>query len=368
MIDQIHVKGLKSLADTRISLRQINLLIGANGSGKSNLLLGFRLLQILAQDVDQSQLRKMVAITGGAEQYLFLGSKRTPSMSIHISFSGKGTELYAELSPDHADGLKLTRAWSHPPVSDIYGNREPLYGDEEGIQVLPKRLRKMTGDWLAYHFRDTSPESPLRRTQDLHDNRRLRPEGSNLASFLFRLSKHHKIEFASILNAVKSFAPFIDRFELEPTALNKEKIRLEWRHVGSGAYFDAASLSDGTLRFIALATLLLQPIELRPSLVILDEPELGLHPSAISLLAALLQKAAIDSQVVVATQSAKLLDYFKPKDVIVVERELEESKFRRLDDAALSSWLDDYSLGELWEKNEIGGRPGNEQLSRAKNA
>ena len=367
MLDEIQIKGLKSFDETRISLRSINLLIGANGSGKSNLLTAFRLLQLLGQDPDQSQLQKMIATTGGAEQFLHLGSKRTPSLSLGLSFDKGKANLYAELTRDHADRLLLTGAWSHPPTSSVFGEIEPLYRDPSGIQVVPDRLRKLAGDWRVYHFRDTSSESLLRRTQYLHDNRHLRPDGSNLAPFLYRLRERHKSQYESIHNAVRLFAPFIDKLLLEPTALNEEMIRLEWRQVGSDSYFDAASLSDGTIRFIALATLLLQPEELKPSLVLLDEPELGMHPSAISLLAALIQKAAIDSQIVVATQSARLLDYFDPEDVIVAERQFEATKLTRLDSAELTEWLEDYSLGELWEKNEIGGRPRNEKLQRAGN-
>ena len=367
MLDEIQIQGLKSFDDARVALRRINLLIGANGSGKSNLLTAFRLLQLLGQDPDQARLQKMIAIAGGAEQFLHLGSKRTPSLSLGVSFDKGDSNLYAELTRDHADRLLLTGAWSHPPVSNAFGEKEPLYRDPEGIQVVPDRLRKLTGDWRVYHFRDTSPESPLRRTQDLHDNRCLRPDGSNLAPLLYRMRNLHKKSYASIRRAVKSFAPFFDDFELEPTALNQGKIRLEWRQLGSESYFDAASLSDGTLRFIALSTLLLQPRELRPSLLLIDEPELGMHPSAISLLAALLKKAANHSQIVVATQSAKLLDFFEPEDVIVADREFEATKLRRLDSAALNDWLEEYSLGELWEKNEFGGRPGNEKLQHAGN-
>ena len=147
-------------------------------------------------------------------------------------------------------------------------------------------------------------------------------------------------------------------------ALNEDKIRLEWLHVGSDAYFDASSLSDGSLRFIALATLLLQPESLRPPVVLLDEPELGLHPFAITLLASMLKHAAVDSQIIVATQSPVLLDHFEPEDVLVAERVNRATKLSRLDDDKLHAWLEDYSLGQLWEKNEFGGRPVPERTSR----
>ena len=160
-----------------------------------------------------------------------------------------------------------------------------------------------------------------------------------------------------IRRTVRLTAPFLEDFILEPSALNEDKIRLEWRHRGSDAYFDASSLSDGTLRFIALATLLLQPKSRRPSVVLLDEPELGLHPHAIALLAALVKQVSVETQVVLATQSSLLLDHFGPEDVLVADRVNGATGFTRLDGKELEEWLRDYSLGQLWEKNELGGRP-----------
>ena len=145
-------------------------------------------------------------------------------------------------------------------------------------------------------------------------------------------------------------------FSLELFTLQGDKIRLEWRHHGFDSYFDAHSLSDATLRFIALATLLLQPRRLRPSVILLDEPELGLHPSAIAILAALIKQSSVETQIVLATQSPLLLDHFDPEDVLVTECMAGATKFTRLDGEQLKNGLEDYSLGQLWEKNEFGGR------------
>ena len=150
-------------------------------------------------------------------------------------------------------------------------------------------------------------------------------------------------------------APFFDSFILAPSQLNERKIKLVWRHKDSDAYFDAYSLSDGTLRFICLATLLLQP---NPTeLILLDEPELGLHPFAIHILAEMLEAASIPSQILLATQSVTLLNYFAIKDIIVAKKDGRQTAFHRLNEEKLRIWLDEYSLGELWEKNLLGGRP-----------
>ena len=152
-------------------------------------------------------------------------------------------------------------------------------------------------------------------------------------------------------------APFFEDFRLEPLNLKPDDIKLEWRHKGSDQYFDASSLSDGTLRFIALATLFLQPSGYRPSVILVDEPELGLHPYAIEMLASLIRQASVDTQVIVSTQSSLLLDHFEPDDVLVANRVAGGTQITRLDAAPLAAWLEDYSLGQLWEKNEFRGRP-----------
>ena len=197
----------------------------------------------------------------------------------------------------------------------------------------------------------------MKKTADVHDNRYLRSDGSNLAAFLYLLRERHRDDYDTVVQVIQQAAPFFEDFDLRPEKLNPHKIRLQWRHAGSDAYFDASSLSDGTLRFMALATLFLQPEDYRPAVILVDEPELGLHPYAIALLASLMKRAAAETQVVVSTQSSLLLDYCEPEDVIVAERVDGATKLERLDSPKLKTWLEDYSLGQLWEKNELGGRP-----------
>jgi len=221
------------------------------------------------------------------------------------------------------------------------------------LELRLKRIER----WRLYHFHDTSSTSSMKKTGDLHDNRLLRSDGSNLAAFLYLLKERHATAYSLIRRTVQRVAPFFDDFVLEPLALNPNKIRLEWRHDGSDKYFDASSLSDGTLRFIALATLFLQPREYQPSLLLVDEPELGLHPYAITMLGGLVKMASVDVQVILSTQSSLLLDQFEAQDILVAERAGPATGFSRLDVERLQAWLEDYSLGQLWEKNELGGRP-----------
>jgi predicted ATPase len=231
---------------------------------------------------------------------------------------------------------------------------------DSACKSIAKYIREHLGRWRLYHFHDTSASSPMKKTGDVNDNGFLRPDGSNLAAFLYYLQKKHEDSYRLIRHSVQRVAPFFDDFQLEPLKLNPNTIQLQWRHKNSEAYFDAGSLSDGTMRFIALATLFLQPEQYRPSVILVDEPELGLHPYAITMLASVIKQASVKTQVILGTQSPLLLDHFQPEDVLVANRVGGGTQFTRLEPDKLANWLTDYSLGQLWEKNELGGRPSGE--------
>lgn len=366
MLDRITIEGFKSIASTKeLPLGPINILIGPNGSGKSNFLEVFSFLQAIRF----GRLQEFVKRAGGADRILHFGSKSTNVIHIHVSLASTRLQYRLTLLATDDDSLR-------PNAETVYLTDQPAHpcfheqaldgrSGEAGIslQYVPgpaEDLRRTMDRWRLYHFHDTGPTSPMRKTAKVNDNRFLRPDASNLAAFLYFLSQKHENEYGLIRHTVRLVAPFFDDFFLQPLALNEDTIRLEWRHNGTEAYFDAASFSDGTLRFIALAALLLQPESLRPPIVIIDEPELGLHPYAVTLFASLVRQASVKTQIILATQSSLLLDHFQPEDVLVANRVSGQTQFRRLDSDNLKNWLSDYSLGQLWEKNEIGGRPSHE--------
>lgn len=335
-IETIAIAGFKSFgAEVTVPLRPINLLIGANGSGKSNFLNAFAFLQAFSS----SQLVEFVVRGGGADGFLHFGSRTTEQLTIGTKFAGSdGYEL--QFRYDGRDNF----LW-------IGGPSLPDMGDKR------REIRKRFDSWRCYHFLDTGFHSPMKKTCKLDDNRFLRHDGSNLAAILYLLNQKHERSYRDIRDAVRLVAPFFEDFLLEPLQLGPDTIRLLWKHTSSDNHFDASSLSDGTLRYIALATLLLQPKELQPTVVVLDEPELGLHPSAVAAIASMLRVASRRTQIVLATQSPVLLDHFGPEDVLVAERKDGQSGMTRLEAGKLRGWLEDYSLGQLWEKNELGGRP-----------
>jgi predicted ATPase len=363
-LDYITVKGFKSIASIeKLKLGAINVVIGPNGSGKSNFIGVFAFMHA----VREGHLQEYVIKAGGAEKVLHFGSKVSKQIHLHVSFRDGVNQYELDLTPTAQDELvpagEMVYFWDKARYPDgPYGEGVSRIGKEAGIsapkgQPIAAYVRKHLDSWRLYHVHDTSSSSPMKKTADVNDNRYLRPDGSNIAAFLYYLREKHVTAYSLIRRTVQRVAPFFDDFQLEPQKLNPDKILLEWKHKGSESYFDASSLSDGTLRFIVLTTLFLQPEQYRPSVILVDEPELGLHPYAITMLASLIKQASVKTQVIVSTQSPLLLDHFQPEDVLVADRVDGGTQFTRLESAKLSGWLKDYSLGQLWEKNEFGGRP-----------
>ena len=360
-LDHIYLTGYKSIQHLDLSLRPLNILIGANGAGKSNFISLFTLLR----NIMDSNLAIYVARQGGADTFLHFGQQVTERVKMKLTFGANG--YICDLVPAAGDTLifeeeKVTfhikPRYKHPLVETLGGGqKETELFDDYGkpSTSIAKYVIQSMKSWRVYHFHDTSSSAKVKQTGDLNDNASLRANAGNLAAFLYRLQETETQSYRRIVAAIRQVAPFFDNFSLRPDPLNPQKIRLEWIEKGSDAYFSAEYLSDGTLRFICLATLLLQPD--LPATILIDEPELGLHPYAIVLLASLLRKAATRTQVIVSTQSVPLVNQFLPEDIIVVDRDQAASSFHRLDTANLEDWLDEYGLGDLWEKNALGGRP-----------
>lgn len=356
-------KSIKVLENFELS--NINILIGSNGVGKSN----FISFLILLKQIANKNLQGYIAEKAGANNFLHFGRKVSPFLQGRVEFdSGNAYEI--ELKPDSEDAFYFSKeiaafksgtGW-HSYESDSVGYKETRLDDmlqnhkqKRGFGGIPEYVKKALSDFEVYHFHDTGIHSPIKGTCDVNDNRFLRKDGSNIAAFLLYLKEQHPFALKKIEGVIKQVAPFFDSFILEPLRRSPEKIKLEWREKGNDEYFNADQLSDGSIRMIALATLLLQPEP--PQTIIIDEPELGLHPAAIHQLAGLIRKVSSKSQIIISTQSVTLVNQFTPDDLIVVERKNGSSVFKKLSQQETDSWLENYSLGEAWEKNIIGGRP-----------
>lgn len=349
MLSRLILKGFKSIRKLDLPLLPFNVLIGANGAGKSNLMVFFRMLQTLRQ----RELQLHVARLGGVDSFLHYGRKETAMLSGVLYFGSNcyGFDLEATVDNKFIFVKEFMQFQGDAPINLGYSHTESLVS----ISPHDDNLVSILADCAVYHFHDTSDTANVKRLQAINDNVKLRQDAGNLAAFLYKLKKTSPNYYELILKTIRQVAPFFGDFHLRPFPENRHQIQLEWTEKGSDYPFIANDLSDGTLRFMCLATLLLQAE--MPRVILIDEPELGLHPYAISVLAGLFRVASHRCQIIVSTQSLNLLDEFETRDVIVVNRENGQSVFRRLEEDKLKSWLEESSLGELWEKNVIGGRP-----------
>lgn len=356
MISRIKIENFKSIRNLDMELRSINILIGANGAGKSNFIGFFKLLK----NIHDRNLSLYTADELGADSLLHFGSKQSDYLGGRIEFDKlNGYEF--KLLPDQGGRFffENEKTLFHTRKPDWYEEQLGIGHAESNLfedrAPVTKYVRKYFQSFRVFHFHDTSKTAKIKQASTIHDNSNLREDGGNLAAYLYLLEITHPNEFKRIEMTIRSVAPYFDRFNLQPDRINSENIRLEWKEKGSDAYFNAKHLSDGTLRFIALTTLLLQPD--KPQVIIIDEPELGLHPFAISKLAGLIKKASVDSQIILSTQSVNLIDNFEPEDILTVDRKDGQSVFNRQSSEELKEWIANYSLSDLWNKNVIGGRP-----------
>jgi predicted ATPase len=365
-LESLRLSGWKSIKETDppITFGKLNVLVGANGSGKSNLVSFFRMLGELAI----GRLQQHLAKSGGANTLFHKGIKETHKVEAWLTLQFKNERAaYAfkleTASP--ADIVRLAESVVRPPQSlDGKGARIFALSGNESYLINPNLRLQPHGEiapWLAatrtFHFDDTTETAAVRRAGYIDDNRQLRADAGNLSAVLYAYRQTRPPVYRRILGAIRQVAPFVEDFVLGPRRLNPKEIQFDWLAVGSDYLLGPHQLSDGTLRMTALTTLLLQPEEDLPPLIVIDEPELGLHPAAIGILAGMLKQASQHAQVIVATQSATLLNHFDAEDVIVVDSKDGVSSFRRLDPEPYREWIEEYGLSDLWERNVIGGGP-----------
>lgn len=361
-------KSIRSLPDFEFG--DMTVLIGQNGAGKSNLLAFLRLLRWMVTPPGELQIN--VARMGGAYAVLHYGARATPSLRARLAFvigqneSATPAEYAFELT--HAAGDTLV--FSEEFFTTATGGGGSRSGHREARIIQPprdlppdavapfNRLGEEVAETLRgigwYHFRDTSDTARIRQRWPVDDSLQLKEDGGNLAPFLHRLARERPAHYARITETLRQVIPQFADFVLPS---GDTTMLLQWRELESDVFFGPGQASDGMLRLMALVALLLQPAEDLPRVLVVDEPELGLHPSAIHLVAGLLLAASRHVQVLVATQSPALLDHFEPEQIVVVDRPGGESTFRRLDPIQLAAWLEDYTMAELWEKNVLGGKP-----------
>jgi predicted ATPase len=363
----LHITGFGSLAEVRLQPGPLTLLIGPNGSGKSNVLLALRMVPLMRT----GSLQRFVAAAGGASGLLYYGPKRTQALTIRLEFAHGEQRNSYEARLGYAAGDKLMyldeRVGYRPPShSEMHhtslgaGHWESELQGTKHQNTTARTVNHLISGLTFFHFHDTSLTSSLRSNARSEDDRHLRSDGSNLAAFLLRLAQSDneadQKAWHRIGRCVSQVVPALKRLDPAPVHESGSAVRLDWIDQ-QDARFGVHQLSDGSLRAIALITALAQPISSLPKVISIDEPELGLHPAAIRLLADLARSVSRHTQVIFATQSTGFLDHFEPEEVVVAEWHDGATQLRRLEAEELASWLDDYTLAEVFDKGVIGGRP-----------
>ncbi|MBI2570963.1 MAG: AAA family ATPase [Candidatus Schekmanbacteria bacterium] len=364
-LNRIRVAGFRSLRDVSLELTPVTVLIGPNGAGKSNLLWALEMVRMLAFE----SLQLFVGERGGATYLLHYGPQQTAAIDLELELTSDGGEnayaarlgyganeslIFLTEKTGFRSGPEDAWRWSEMGA----GHQESKLGSCAESDKTAKTVQWLLRQINFYHFHDTSRRSPL-RTRDFADTSgdQLRSDGSNLATFLEGLRSSEvsadKAAWRRIEGSIRRVAPFI-------SALTPKRDRLgtglEWVD-DRGVSFGPAHLSDGTLRALALIAALGQPEGGMPIVSCIDEPELGLHPAALEILCGLISSVSTRRQVIVSTQSPVVLDHFEPEQVVVAERHDSATHLKRLSSERLASWLEDYALSEVYEKNVIGGRP-----------
>jgi predicted ATPase len=357
-LTSLTIRGFKTIRELKdFDPGRLSVLIGPNGAGKSNLLSFFRMLSRAMTPPGELQI--YIAERGGASSLLHDGPAKTKEIEavLHLQSTDGPYEYGLRLVYVSGDVFVWADEWFTIPdgahVTLGSGGESRLLAHAAGSHaslLISNTLRRS----IVHHLSDTSNTSRMKQKWSVDDSIRLKEDAGNLAPFLYRLQRTQPPYYQRIVETTRLILPFFAGYELQP---EYGYLLLRWRELGSDQVFGAWQAADGMLRAMALVALLRQPEEDLPDLLIIDEPELGLHPSAIELLASLLEVASNHVQVIVATQSVSLVDRLEPHDIVVVDRVGRESAFHRLKDADLSEWLENYTLSELWEKNVLGDRP-----------
>ena len=391
-IQSLRLDGLLSFApgSAPFELRPLNVLIGPNGSGKSNLLEALALLSATPHDFAAA-----IREGGGAGEWLWKGGdSETPAeidvlleagtpthrpLRYRLAFAAvqnrveivdEAVEELRRVSPDKSDVYFYYRfQHGHPVINvrDDHGGlvdrrlqRESLLPDQSVLAQRkdPEQYPEVT--WVGRRFGTIQTfrewtfgrDVPLRRPQpaDLPEDRLL-PDSLNLALVLNQIEHAGEPRFGSLL---KRFFP---RFERMSTRVSGGAVQFYLHESGFAAPIPATRLSDGTMRFVALLAILLSPSP--PPLVCIEEPELGLHPDAVALLADLLVEASERMQLIVTTHSDALVSALTdhPDAIVACERPGAGTELWRLDPEKLAAWLDEYRLGDLWRMGELGANP-----------
>ena len=378
--ENISVRGFRRLQNIELDMRNLIVMIGANGAGKTSFL---DVLSILAASAS-GNLQNLLQLKGGLNEILTRGKvqeleieismqvpdKKTP-LNYSLTLSPKGLSyevrdeyLTQQRNPNRPepfkyiesqgldikyfqDGSGLVRPnWEHNPLETSLSQVPKMYRE-------PEELRKSLASCTYYGALDVSEKSPIRLPQAMRPAKLPGASGENLVSCLYDLRETDRDRFEMVENIISAAFPDFERLNFPPVAAGT--MSMTWTDRNFPQPFYVHELSEGTLRFLWLVALLQS--QTLTTITLLDEPEVSLHPELLRHLVYLMREASKHTQLIVATHSDRLIRFLKPHEVLVCDLEEGEAKMRWGETFNLDKWLEDYSLDQLWGMNIMGGRP-----------
>lgn len=356
-LKSIELENWKSLKNLRLDFEDVNVLIGPNGSGKSNLVQFFYMLNMMMT----GSLQLFIGRSGGANSLLHYGSKNTIFIDSKLTFqTDNATDNYAfrliHGAPDtfvFANENITYKTVDHPgpPIEREFGagHKESFLNNHKVQQnEVFAFIKKMLSGVRYFQFHDTSNEAHIRSYAREDNNWFLFYNGGNVAAVLLRLKREFPDAYSEVTERVRESVPAFRDFVLEP---EQGQLLLNWTDNYRGQLFGPHQLSDGSIRIIALHTLLALPPQLSPSVAIIDEPELGLFPRAIETLVDAIRSASNHCQIVLATQSNRLVRYLNPTSLICCSWRDGQSTVERVNPIEQFEFMDNYTLGDYIERN-----------------
>ena len=384
--ERIHIQGFRRLFDVDIKLNPLNVLIGANGSGKTSILDVFSLLansasgklneSLSEQNGIDANLSNLAAANAGKSQFMsFELAMHVPSYKpieyrLAISPQGASYKIADELlsqyggRPEpfkhivaHHDNVvyyewKLSKKGLVRPNWE-YNPKESALSQVPKMFREPEDFRKRLASSTHYHVLDVSRRAPIRLPQQMRDATLPGHDGEDLVSCLFTLRETDPDRFELIEATLRAGFPSFERLNFPPVAAGT--LAMTWKDRNSKYPFYMHQLSEGTLRFLWLVTLLHSPGLTEVTMI--DEPEVSLHPELLSLLADLLRDASNRTQLIVATHADRLVRFLQPSEILTINTNDEgASEVICADELDLENWLKEYSMDEVWRMGRIGGR------------
>ncbi len=377
-IKKIKITGFRRLHDIEIRMRPIMVMIGANGVGKSSFLDAVSLLSASASGTLNKSLSKLggvvdICTRGLSEKLVFEVEMDCPGYEplhyqLEIETKGQGyTIAFEQLSQNrgynqpfkhiesHHTDIKyfdiedqhLVRPdWEHNPLESSLSQVPKMFKQ-------PEELRQTLSSVTQYHVLDVGPRAPVKLPQQMKPALLPGEDGEDLVPFLYNLRETDRDRFEAIEDTLRAAFPDFEYLNFPPAAAGM--LSLTWKEKSFRYPMYAHQLSEGTLRFLWLISLLQSPN--LSTVTMIDEPEVSLHPELLSLLADLMREASQRTQIVVATHSDRLIRFLAPKEVVVMDVEENGCALARWADTMdLDEWLEDYSLDEVWRIGRMGGR------------